>query len=187
MIGAGQSQQTRKICEQYEVMFVPSKAGRGCQQNLGASKATRQNLLFLHSDTKLPQTIESDLQKIHAGWGFFKISLDNSKWQYRVIETMMNVGSEYTSVATGDQCLFVQTKIFQQQRGFAEIKLMEDIELCKRLRQIAKPQIITHRVHTSVRRWQQNGILKTIILMWWLRLCYFLGVSPNKLYQIYYP
>jgi rSAM/selenodomain-associated transferase 1 len=92
-----------------------------------------------------------------------------------------------TGVCTGDQALFVSTDLFVGVGGFAAVPLMEDVEMSKRLRRHAKPLCIYEKVVTSSRRWQDKGVFRTIFLMWWLRLLYFLGVNPHYLVKQYYP
>jgi ABC-type glycerol-3-phosphate transport system substrate-binding protein len=90
-----------------------------------------------------------------------------------------------TGIATGDQAIFVRRDAFQAAGAFPPIALMEDIALCKRLKRISPPLCLRERVVTSARRWENNGILSTIVLMWGLRLAYFFGADPNKLAQRY--
>jgi hypothetical protein len=97
----------------------------------------------------------------------------------------MNLRSRLTGVATGDQAMFVRRGAFQAAGGFAAIPLMEDIELCKRLRRVSRPLCLRERVVTSGRRWEKDGILNTVVLMWRLRLAYFLGADPKALAQRY--
>ena len=98
----------------------------------------------------------------------------------------MNVRARLTSVSTGDQTLVVNRKFFRELKGFSDIPIMEDIELTSRLRRYAKPQVISGFVTTSTRRWQKEGVLRTIVLMWSLRFLYFIGISPRKLVNYYY-
>jgi hypothetical protein len=71
--------------------------------------------------------------------------------------------------------------------GFAAIPLMEDVEICRRLKAHCPPKVLYSPVLTSARRWQQRGIVSTVLQMWWLRLAFFLGVSPARLARQYYP
>jgi len=75
---------------------------------------------------------------------------------------------------------------FQAVAGFPDIALMEDIAVSTRLKKLGRPCCLTAKIVTSARRWQQHGIFKTILLMWWLRLNYFLGADPNDLAARYY-
>lgn len=182
-------EQIEKLANCERVSIVRSKrSGRAMQMNLGATHSSGDTLLFLHSDTILPidaaQLIEQELKK--SKWGRFDLRLDQAGLMFRIIELMINIRSRLTRIATGDQAIFVQRGFFIQQGGFANIALMEDIELSRRLGKQWPPALISTPVTTSARRWKAHGILKTIFLMWKLRLLYRLGVSPAKLERMYY-
>lgn len=166
-----------------------SKPGRSMQMNIGAEQADGEVLVFLHADTQLPDgadTLIINAISRDGKWGRFNVRFSGNHILFRFIETLMNVRSCLTSIATGDQVIFVQTKLFKKVDGYPEIKLMEDIALCKRLKAISKPVCIKKPVITSSRKWENEGIIKTVLLMWKLRLLYFVGVSPEKLFSQYY-
>ena len=125
----------------------------------------------------------SNNHRLH--WGRFDVRLNSRAWIYRVIESLMNMRSAWTGVVTGDQALFIKRNIFQQLQGYADIPLMEDIELSKRLRKHTKPIRIKIPVLASTRRWRRDGIIRTILLMWVMRFAYWLGVSPTHLARWY--
>jgi rSAM/selenodomain-associated transferase 2 len=169
-----------------KVIVSPEK-GRAQQMNAGAAIATGRLLLFLHCDTCLADgALQELLAMPRPTWGFFTVTLSGLSWQFRVIEWCINRRSTLTQVATGDQCLFIEYQLFKRLTGFAAIALMEDVDMSKRLRRVAKPVVIERPVVTSSRRWEKKGIWQTVILMWRLRLAYFLGASPEKLAAIYY-
>lgn len=99
----------------------------------------------------------------------------------RVVERLMNLRSRITGIATGDQGIFVSRALFERVSGYADLPLMEDIDLCKRLKCEQRPVCVQHTVTTSSRRWEQKGIVRTIVLMWYLRLAWFLGVPAARL------
>lgn len=166
--------------------------GRGAQLSLGTTN-TNENvevILFLHVDTKLPEGFESMiLKQTHQDyWGHFDIKLDSNKFIFKVIQIMMNLRAKLTGIATGDQSIFVTRKeLMNHLERLTEHPLMEDIYLSKALNtRLGRGYIIKQPVTTSVRYWQQGGIVSTIIKMWTYRLLYFFGASPNYLYQRYY-
>jgi hypothetical protein len=114
------------------------------------------------------------------------VRLSGDQFFFRVIEWFMNQRSRVSSVATGDQMLFVQKTLFDKTDGFDDIPLMEDVAYCKRLRRLASPVIIREPVLTSSRRWEEGGMVKTVVRMWLLRLAYFLGAAPGTLKRHYY-
>ena len=162
--------------------------GRALQMNRGANVASGRWLLFLHADTELPADVETWLAQLPqcvAQWGFFRLTLDGHQPFLRLIEWFVNQRSTLTQVATGDQCLFVRRSVFETAGFYPAIELMEDVALSKTLRSQAKPLIWQSPVTTSSRRWEKKGILKTVLLMWGLRLGYFVGVSPSRLAAFY--
>lgn len=168
--------------------IVAGAAGRARQMNCAADCADGDWLWFLHADTCFQQNplalIEVFAQQGN-NWGRFNVRLDADKVIYRVIEKMINWRSCVSSVATGDQGIFVRRSLFQQLGGYAEIPLMEDIQLSKRLRQKHAMCCASQELIASARRWQQHGVIKTMLLMWRLRLAYFLGMPPERLARHY--
>ncbi|HEX7027319.1 MAG TPA: TIGR04283 family arsenosugar biosynthesis glycosyltransferase [Gammaproteobacteria bacterium] len=168
---------------------LQSPPGRAGQMNAGAETARGDVLVFLHADSRLPENADSLIDWALAGeksWGRFDATLSGSHLMFHVIAFFMNLRSRLTGTATGDQAIFVRRDCFHSIGGFPPIRLMEDIALCKTLRKIHYPARITARVVTSSRRWEVNGIFKTILLMWRLRLAYFFGADPDKLHNQYY-
>nr|WP_245748210.1 TIGR04283 family arsenosugar biosynthesis glycosyltransferase [Halopseudomonas yangmingensis] len=185
----GQSQDaTRLLAQPLADQLLESSPGRARQMNTGAAAAQGDWLLFLHADTRLPDGFISLLQEAQdsgADWGRFDVQLEPSSALLRLVARMINLRSRLTGVCTGDQALFLRRRLFEQLGGYAEIPLMEDVELSKRLRRVSRPFCIATPLTTSSRRWQQHGTLRTILLMWQLRLLYWLGVAPERLAESY--
>lgn len=173
------------------VLLAPQ--GRAAQMNCGARNAAvctgpagalPDVLLFLHADTHLPdqadQLIRAAMQG-GAAWGRFDVRIASADPAFRLVAWMMNWRSRLTGIATGDQALFVRREVFDKLGGFADLALMEDIELCSRLKKTAPPVCLRQRVTTSARRWEKHGVWRTILMMWRLRLAYFLGTAANTL------
>lgn len=165
-----------------------SLAGRGGQIYAGIKCATRDWLWILHADTTLDPAAVAGLARAIGTfeWGSFNVQIRHSRWIYRVVETMMNLRSRLTGISTGDQGVFVKRELLDSIGGFPLLPLMEDIELCTRLKKNCWPYRIEAKIGTSARRWEQDGVWKTIVQMWWYRYRYFRGHSTTKLYQEYY-
>lgn len=179
---------TYKLVQGYADRLIQARRGRALQMNAGARVASGDILLFLHADTQLPsRALEAITGKISDGhhWGRFDVHLADAHFMFRIIERLMNLRSCITGIATGDQAIFVRRDTFETIDGYPELPLMEDIELSKRLRGIGWPACVKQKVITSSRRWRQNGIGRTILLMWRLRLAYFFGVSAERLAKQY--
>lgn len=189
VVDGGSSDLSVTLAEPWVDRIVHSDRGRALQMNAGAQVAQGDLLLFQHVDTRLPASALECLQGL-AGrdvWGRFDVQLTRGHWMFPVIARFMNWRSRLTGIATGDQSIFVARGLFERTAGFPGQPLMEDIELTARLRKVMPPICLRDRVVTSSRRWQQKGVWRTIFLMWRLRLAYFLGVSPERLVEIYYP
>lgn len=182
----GSADQTLDIARQFPCQIVNCKTGRARQMNQGSQQASGDWLVFLHADSRLPDDWRADVLKTQQ-WGFFPVRLSGQRWPLRIIEKAMNLRSSITSIGTGDQSLFFHQSFFRQVGGFAEIPIMEDVAICKQARQLAKPTVAKSTIITSSRRWEEKGIIKTVLLMWWLRFAYWFGTSPERLHRIYYP
>jgi rSAM/selenodomain-associated transferase 2 len=169
--------------------IVQAPRGRAQQMNAGAQAASGDVLLFLHADTRLPQDADrlvlDGLRETQRCWGRFDVRIDSARPLLRLVSAMMNRRSRLTGICTGDQAIFVMADIFARVGGYGSVALMEDIGLSSRLRRYGAPLAIRAAVVTSARRWERNGVLRTIGLMWWLRLCYFFGASPARLARTY--
>ncbi|HEX4555746.1 MAG TPA: TIGR04283 family arsenosugar biosynthesis glycosyltransferase [Xanthobacteraceae bacterium] len=171
----------RPLCDR----LIVAVRGRASQMNAGASAAHGEILLFLHADTRLPEgadrLIVDGLERSGRTWGRFDVSIDGRHPLLPVIAAMMNLRSRLTGIATGDQAIFVATAAFAAIGGYPDLPLMEDIVLSRRLKRLGRPLCIAARALTSGRRWEQYGVMRTILTMWRLRLAFFLGVAPSKL------
>jgi rSAM/selenodomain-associated transferase 2 len=167
---------------------IKSQAGRATQMNKGASLATSDILLFLHADTKLPTQVITDVNTAIQvkEWGRFDVRLDSPDWTLKLVSKMINYRSRLTSIATGDQAIFIKRKVFEEINGYPNQALMEDVEISKRLKSIGKPVCLKSKVITSARRWEQHGTCRTILLMWQLRFDYWRGVSADNIKARYY-
>ncbi|HEX9181486.1 MAG TPA: TIGR04283 family arsenosugar biosynthesis glycosyltransferase, partial [Burkholderiales bacterium] len=146
-------------------------------------------LLFLHADTELPpdadRLIAEGMAASGRPWGRFDVRLSGAHPLLRVVERAMNLRSRLTGICTGDQAMFVRRDLFHAVGGFPPIALMEDIALSRKLKRRGPPLRLDRPVVTSSRRWEENGVLPTVLTMWRLRLRYFLGADPAQLAQAY--
>ncbi|HEY8515671.1 MAG TPA: TIGR04283 family arsenosugar biosynthesis glycosyltransferase [Candidatus Binatia bacterium] len=163
-----------------DVLIAPR--GRALQMNAGARRACGDVLLFLHADTWLPEGFAEAVERAIAEGaiaGRFDVELRGTHPFLPVIATLMNARSRWTGISTGDQAIFVRRDVFARLGGFAPIPLMEDVELGTRLRRAGRLAPLRERVSTSARRWEEEGVARTIVLMWWLRFAYACGASPE--------
>ena len=170
--------------------LLATARGRALQMNHGARATGGDTLLFLHADTRLPagaaEAIARALAEPGVVGGRFDVRFDNARALFRVIAWFMNARSRASGICTGDQAIFVRRADFEAVGGYPEIPLMEDIELSRALKRRGRMRALRLRVTTSARKWEREGPLRTIGLMWALRLLHFCGVAPARLHRWYY-
>jgi rSAM/selenodomain-associated transferase 2 len=192
VVDGGSRDGTAALCAGRADQVLQVAAGRARQMNAGAAQARGARLVFLHADTRLPANaaalIEHALGPGGHGWGRFDVHIEGTSALLPVVAALMNLRSRLTGIATGDQAMFMRKSVFDAVGGFPEQPLMEDVEMSRRLKRtpgIGAPACLRERVVTSGRRWDQRGALATIVLMWRLRLLYWLGASPERLARAY--
>jgi rSAM/selenodomain-associated transferase 2 len=180
----GSEDVTRELATPLADRVIVAPRGRAHQMNAGAAVAGGDALLFLHADTRLPanaeQLIFHSLKK--NLWGRFDVAIEGRSPLLPVIAFFTNLRSRLTGIATGDQAIFVRREAFP---GFPEIALMEDIAFSKAMKRRSPPACLREKAATAGRRWEQHGVLRTMLLMWRLRLAYFLGAAPDELARRY--
>jgi rSAM/selenodomain-associated transferase 2 len=189
VVDGGSQDRTAEIAAEFGVKVIPSERGRARQMNRGAREASGDVLLFLHADTRLPSTAFSDIAGAmgdprYVG-GRFDVELDGKHWLLPLVGRLISYRSRLSKVATGDQAQFARRAVFQRMGGFADIPLMEDIAFCRALKRLGEVACLRSRVVTSARRWEVDGVWRTIFRMWTLKLLYLTGVSPARLKQFY--
>lgn len=189
VVDGGSQDGTAEIAAEFGVKVIPSERGRARQMNRGAREASGDVLLFLHADTRLPSTAFSDIAGAmgdprYVG-GRFDVELDGKHWLLPLVGRLISYRSRLSKVATGDQAQFARRAVFQRMGGFADIPLMEDIAFCRTLKRLGEVACLRSRVVTSARRWEVDGVWRTIFRMWTLKLLYLTGVSPARLKQFY--
>ena len=185
----GSRDQTPALALPLADAVIRAATGRASQMNAGAAQARGEVLLFLHADTELPDGADAlileNVLRTGALWGRFDVRLSGSHPLLRLVERMMNWRSRLTGICTGDQAIFVTRDAFAGTGGFPEQQLMEDIAFSRRMKRLGPPLCLRPAAVTSSRRWERSGMLRTVLLMWRLRLLYFLGADPGELARSY--
>ena len=187
LVDGGSTDSTVDLSRSLADQILLAPRGRAAQMNAGAKAAKGDAFLFLHADTRLPESADFVVADAlgRVSWGRFDVSIESAHPLLAVVAFMMNLRSRLTGIATGDQAMFVTRAAFEKAGGFPPIGLMEDVALSSVLKRSGDPACLKAKAVTSGRRWEQRGVIKTIVLMWRLRLLYFLGTDPARLAQIY--
>lgn len=193
VVDGGSTDRTVALARSAADDVLSTARGRAQQMNAGARRALARRevdtLLFQHADTRLPDDADRAIASACRGrpraWGRFDVRIEGRSPWLRVVAASMNLRSRLTGICTGDQCMFVTRALFDALGGFAPLPLMEDVEFSRRARRLARPIALRERVVTSGRRWERDGVLRTVLLMWRLRLAYALGADPARLAAVY--
>jgi len=194
LVDGGSSDATVDVSRPLVDTLLQAARGRAVQMRAGAEAASGAVFWFLHADTRVPEhadrLINVALQDPDTHWGRFDVQLSERRVSLRLVAALMNIRSRLSGIATGDQGIFVRCSLYAAVGGVPPLPLMEDIALSRALRCHGRPAAIRQRLRSSPRRWEQHGVIRTILLMWGLRLAYFAGVAPSRLarfYQLHQP
>ncbi|TEB14646.1 Poly-beta-1,6-N-acetyl-D-glucosamine synthase [Pelotomaculum sp. FP] len=169
--------------------LIQAPRGRASQMNDGAQLAGGEVLLFLHSDTRLPndfiQQLELALSDSRVVGGAFKMKIDHPGLFFYLTTLGSNLRAAVTGVYFGDQTIFVRRDCFRQIGGFPLIDLLEDWEFSLSMKKIGKTVLLPGPVKTSARRWLIHGKWRTTWLMHKIKVLYLLGTSPADLKRLY--
>jgi rSAM/selenodomain-associated transferase 2 len=189
VVDGGSRDATVAVARPLADVVIESRRGRAVQMNAGARRAGGDVLLFLHADTHLPRNFAGAVlaacSRPHVVGGRFDVDLHPSSPLLRVTGELINRRSRLTRVASGDQAIFVRREVFESLGGYAEIPLMEDLDLSRRMKRRGEIACLRERVVTSSRRWRHDGTVRTILRMWTLRALYYAGVTPARLHAFY--
>jgi len=189
IVDGGSHDGTVPACRPLADKLIASPRGRARQMQAGADAAEGSVLWFLHADTLIGDNPDENiLGSVSPGchqWGRFDVQFQSGRFLLKLVAIMMNLRSRFTGIATGDQGIFITHALFDRIGGYPDLPLMEDIALSRLLRQHSKPARPRQKIFPSARRWERNGILRTILLMWILRLGHFMGVPPGFLARFY--
>ncbi len=190
IVDGGSTDNTVSIAREFTDKVFQTKTGRASVMNFGASKAQGDILIFLHADCILPKNafniIRTSLNDASVAAGAFYLGIDHTGTGFRIIEHVARVRSRITRLLYGDQGMFLRKAIFDRIGGFADIPIMEDIEISKRLKKEGRIVFADSPVKASPRRWLDEGMIYTTFRDWIIAFCYtFLKVSPEKLISHY--
>ncbi len=171
----GSTDRTRDIAAALGARVLSVKGGRAAQLNAGAVAASAGRLLFLHADTRLPAGYATDVHDLlddpSVAVGAFRFKTDGMTAGMRMVEWGTRFRSRWFRSPYGDQALFLERRVFDVVGGVPSQRIMEDVELVRRLRRRGRVIILPDAVITSARRWRQYGVFR----VWWMNQALLLG------------
>jgi rSAM/selenodomain-associated transferase 2 len=189
VVDGGSTDPSVAIARPLSDTLIDASRGRALQMNAGARASHGDALVFVHADTIVPSTFEADIASALSDpavvGGRFDVVLDSTALPYRIIGVMISLRSRISRTGTGDQAIFVRRDVFDRLGGFPELELCEDLEFSRRLKRVGRIACLRARVTTSARRWNRDGVMRTVVRMWLIRAMYLLGVPPSRLKRMY--
>jgi hypothetical protein len=189
VVDGGSRDHTVAVARRFTAAVLTSPAGRARQMNWGAKHAQGDIFLFLHADTILPpqglEAVRQVMQQAHVVGGAFRLAFTPSPRALRVIAWGTNLRSRYGHLPYGDQALFVRRSLFNQLGGYVDVPFLEDVKLVRALRRHGRLVLLPDCIHTSARRWLQDGVLYTTLRNNIVMALYFCGISPTRLKRWY--
>lgn len=180
---------TREVARELGCRVITGATGRGPQLRLGAEQAQGDVILFVHADSWLPphagRAILDCLRDPTVVAGGFWKRFHNAPVVMRGSRLRCAIRLLLGRRIAGDQALFVRRSALENVGGVPGIPLMEEFELCRRLRKTGRLALADATVVTSARRFQQLGVLRTYWRMWWVTTLYRLGRPAHELAHIY--
>ncbi len=184
----GSTDRTIEIASAYGCRILPCNQGRARQMNAASVVATGEVLLFLHGDTRLPVNYRNDLSRcLDSGRvaGAFRLKIAGSNLGLRIVEWGANLRSRWLLLPYGDQGIFMRSDDFFKLGGYRHLPIMEDFELCRRIRRYGKMELLDSTIETSGRRWHARGIVKTTLMNQICILGFLVGIPPERIATIY--
>lgn len=191
VVDAGSSDSTVAIAASAGATVLAAPRGRGTQLAAGAAAATAPWLLFLHADTTLSAGWVEEVGAFIAAGGpqpspaaVFHLRLDDGCASARRLEKLVAWRTRVLGLPYGDQGLLIAAETYRSVGGYADIPLMEDVDLVRRL---GRQRIVLLRsaAQTSAVRYRKDGYVLRPARNLALLALYFCGVSPARLVRLY--
>lgn len=186
VVDGGSTDATAAIAAARGARVATGECVRARQLNRGADLARHDVVLFLHADTLLPRgAADAVARAVDAGFVFGGFRLAFAEPGLRHVAFMINLRTRITRAPWGDQAQFARRETFARAGRYADLPIMEDYELARRMKRAGRVALLPLTVITSGRRFLRKGVLRTTALNWLIIASYHLGVSPERLARWY--
>lgn len=168
--------------------IVHSTRGRAKQLNNAAKESKYDILLFLHADSILERDVLIKIEnfiKNNNRVGCLKIRFDSKNILMHICGFFSNLRVKLRRIAFGDQGIFIEKKLFYDIGMFDDIALMEDYKLSIKLKKVCPIKFIDSYIVSSARRFEKNGIIKTMFYMQKLQYMFRKGIDIEKIANMY--
>jgi len=187
VVDGGSGDNTALLAREHADRVLEAPGGLFLQLNAGAEEARGDVLLFHYADVELlPEArpaLERALEDERVAGGAFRLELASTRWCYRLIAAGAAVRNRLGLGPFGDQTIFVRAAAFRELGGYRPEILLADHDLLRRLRRQGKVALLSVAVRASVRRWEQDGVVRTQLRHAWLCALHLAGrrrVPPSK-------
>ncbi len=191
IVDCGSEDKTIDISNIYGAkVFISKEKNRGLQLGMGAKNSKGEWLIFLHADTRLTHDWFTKIKSVLKGDKNFiyylELKINDKKIIYRVLEILVNFRSRFFKQPYGDQGLIIHRSIYNENNGFREIPLMEDVDFFRRLKNKKDLKQLNLPIFTSSRKWEGTNIFVQGLKNWNLRKRWLKGESTKSIYSEYY-
>lgn len=190
VVDGGSSDRTVALAQRHGARVLTGPRGRGRQLRAGAGEANHAWMLFLHADTVLQPGWSQEVERrlVHAGLtdriGAFRFRMDEESWRAAALEQLVAWRVAAAHLPYGDQGLIVHRTLYHAVGGYADLALMEDVDLLHRLGRSRLMRLESAAV-TSARRWRQDGWLRRSARNLLCLALFQVGVPVDRIARIY--
>lgn len=153
----------------YEMIYYPKiqeAKYRSNQMNAGAERAKGDYLWFVHGDSRLSRDSVLEIEKSGKDMGCFSLEFISDHPLMKMVAFNSSNRIRFRNIAFGDQGIFIKRKLFEKIGGYKPIPLMEDYQLSMTLKEQGyRFYLLKEKIYTSARRFEENGIWRTILKM----------------------
>jgi rSAM/selenodomain-associated transferase 2 len=189
VVDGGSSDCSAEVALRAGATLIRTRAGRGHQMRVGADANNSPWLLFLHADTWVDEAGWRAVAECLSGRSFeragtFRFALDDPSWQARLVELGVRARVALLALPYGDQGLLIHRSLYEQVGGFADLPIMEDVDLVRRLGRHRLARLRGAAI-TSSERWQRNGWLRQSAVNFMCLARFAVGASPQSIARLY--
>ncbi|MDX2234626.1 MAG: TIGR04283 family arsenosugar biosynthesis glycosyltransferase [Hyphomonadaceae bacterium] len=186
----GSTDATLTMADDVGARIVRGPAGRGRQLIAGAAAARAPWLLFLHADTALDDGWQReaarfiDTARTHRRAAAFRFAFDDDAPAARRAAWWVALRCRLLALPYGDQGLLIARAFYDELGGYADLPLMEDVDIVRRIGR-ARLALLTTRAVTSADKYRRDGYARRARRNLVLVGRYLLGADPADLARRY--